>query len=58
LYLKASGALLALSRKLPLGEEAVYVPTEVKAYNTIELGRSRFVFLPLCGENFEWNDLI
>lgn len=41
-----------------LGDEAVFVPTEVKSYNTIELGRSRFLFVSLCGENFEWNDLL
>lgn len=35
---------------------AVYVPTEAKPYNTIELGRSRFLFIPLCGNNFEWKD--
>ena len=39
-----------------LGEDAVYVPTEVKPYDTIELGRSRFLFIPLCGENFEWKN--
>lgn len=40
-----------------LGEEAVYVPTEVKSHNAIELGKSRFLFIGLCGDNFEWNDL-
>lgn len=39
-----------------LNEEAVYIPTEIKPYDTIELGKSRFLFIPLCGENFEWND--
>ncbi len=39
-----------------LNEEAVYVPTELKPYDTIEMGKSRFLFLPLCGDNFEWND--
>ena len=38
-------------------DEAVYVPTEVSAFKTIELGKSRFLFVPLCGENFEWTDL-
>lgn len=41
-----------------LGGEAVYLPTEVNPYDTIELGRSRFLFLPLCGKNFEWNDYV
>jgi len=39
-----------------LNEEAVYIPTELKPYDVIELGKSRFLFVPLCGENFEWDD--
>lgn len=39
-----------------LNEEAVYVPAEVKHHDTVELGRSRFLFVPLCGENFEWEN--
>jgi len=41
-----------------LNDNAVYVPTKVEAYDTIELGKSRFLFIPLCGENFEWNDTV
>ena len=40
-----------------LNQEAVYVPTELMPYDVIELGRSKFVFVPFCGENFEWNDV-
>ena len=40
-----------------LNDAAIYVPTELKPYDTIELGKSRFIFVPLCGENFEWNDV-
>lgn len=40
-----------------LDGEAVYVPTQVHPYKTIELGKSRFLFIALCGDNFEWNDL-
>lgn len=40
-----------------LNQEAVYVPTELMPYDTIELGRSKFVFVPFCGEHFEWNDV-
>jgi len=39
-----------------LNEEAVYIPADIKPYDTIELGKSRFLFIPLCGDNFEWND--
>lgn len=40
-----------------LNGEAVYVPTDLKPYDTIELGKSRFIFVPLCGDNFEWNSM-
>jgi len=37
-------------------DEAVYAPTELKEYDSIELGRSKFLFVPFCGENFEWTE--
>lgn len=40
-----------------LNDEAVYVPTKLNPYDTIELGKSRFIFVPLCGDSFEWNDM-
>lgn len=39
-----------------LGGNAVYVPTDLNPYNVIELGNSKFVFAPFCGEHFEWKD--
>lgn len=27
----------------------------LKAYDCIEIGESKFVFVPLCGENFQWD---
>lgn len=41
-----------------LGGDAVYLPSPVKPYDTIELGKSKFLFIPLCGTNFEWKDNI
>ena len=38
-----------------LNDEAVYVPKELKPYDTIEMGKSRLLFIPLCGDSFEWN---
>ena len=35
-------------------ESAVYAPTVLKAYDTIELGNSKFAFVPFCGEHFVW----
>ena len=37
--------------------EAVYTPQQLSAYDVIELGKSKFLFIPLCGENFEWQEL-
>jgi len=37
--------------------EAVYAPIELSQFDTIELGKSKFLFIPLCGENFEWAEL-
>ena len=40
-----------------VNDEAVYTPQELSVYDTIELGKSKFIFIPLCGENFEWSEL-
>lgn len=39
-----------------LNNEPVYMPTELTAYDVIELGKSKFLFVPFCGEHFEWQD--
>lgn len=39
-----------------LNEDAVYMPQELSPYDVIELGKSRFIFVPLCGDHFEWKD--
>ena len=39
-----------------LSENAIYSPTVLMAYDVIELGKSKFIFLPFCGEHFAWND--
>lgn len=39
-----------------LNNEAVYTPTELAAYDVIQLGRSMFLFIPLCGVHFEWEN--
>ncbi|MCY6355727.1 FHA domain-containing protein [Clostridium sp. ZS2-4] len=39
-----------------LNGEAAYVPTQLSAYDVIELGKSKFLFVPFCGEHFEWED--
>lgn len=34
--------------------ESVYSPVELSKYDSIEMGKSEFLFIPLCGENFDW----
>lgn len=35
---------------------AVYVPTKLSSYDVIELGETKLLFIPLCGERFHWDD--
>lgn len=37
-----------------LNEEPVYTPMQIEAYDIIELGTCKLVFVPLCSERFEW----
>lgn len=37
-------------------EDAVYTPVKLNSYDVIELGESKFAFLPFCGEHFMWED--
>ena len=37
-------------------DAAVYTPTVLNSYDVIEMGDSKFVFVPFCGENFMWED--
>jgi sarcosine oxidase delta subunit len=39
-----------------LNEEPIYVPSVLEAYDVIELGESRFIFVPLCNDRFDWKD--
>lgn len=40
-----------------LNDEPVYTPIELNPYDIISLGKSRFLFVPLCGKNFSWDDI-
>ncbi|NFS65140.1 FHA domain-containing protein [Clostridium botulinum] len=39
-----------------LNNDPVYMPTQLTNYDVIELGKSKFLFVPFCGEHFEWQD--
>ncbi len=42
-------------RLVYLNEEEVIMPEQLKAYDVIELGETTLRFIPLCGEQFEWD---
>jgi hypothetical protein len=37
-----------------LNNEEVDIPKELKPYDKIELGQTKLIFVPLCGERFKW----
>ena len=37
-------------------DEQVETARPLKAYDIIEVGKSRLIFLPLCGEKFRWDE--
>lgn len=37
-----------------LNGDAAYSPVPLSAYDVIELGESKFLFIPFCGEHFMW----
>lgn len=41
-----------------LNGEAVYTPADIKAYDAVEMGASKFLFVPFCGEFFGWDDVM
>ncbi len=36
--------------------KALLNTVEIKIYDRLEIGRSEFIFVPLCGEKFSWKD--
>ena len=37
-------------------DEQVEMVRPLNAYDVIEVGKSQLLFLPLCGEKFQWNE--
>ena len=37
-----------------VNKKAVLASTELKAYDRLTIGQSTFIFIPLCGADFEW----
>ncbi len=38
-----------------LNDMPLYVPTPVNPYDVIEAGESKLMFIPFCGEKFQWS---
>jgi hypothetical protein len=38
-----------------MNNDAVYVPTQLKAYDRIVFGDTELLFIPLCGDRFAWS---
>jgi hypothetical protein len=36
--------------------EPIYVPYKLEAYEQIELGETKLVFVPFCNDRFNWQD--
>ena len=41
-----------------LNDSLVFSHDELRAYDKLALGKAEFVFLPLCGDRFTWDDYI
>lgn len=39
-----------------LNNEPIYVPTQIKDGDVVELGEGKFVFSPFCNNRFNWQD--
>ena len=37
-----------------LNDKGVFQTAELSAYDIVEIGKTRLIFLPLCGDKFEW----
>ena len=39
-----------------LNNKAIFQTTELQAYDRVTIGKTVLLFVPLCGENFEWEE--
>ena len=37
-------------------DAALYAPVVLSVYDVIEMGKSKFLFIPFCGDHFRWED--
>lgn len=38
-----------------VNNEALYIPKQLETYDLLEIGESKFIFVNLCGQNFDWD---
>lgn len=41
-----------------VNDEPVYIPVKLNAYDEIEFGNSKMLFIPLCSEKFKWSNVL
>ncbi len=41
-----------------LNDVPLYVPTPIAAYDLVEMGESKLMFIPFCGERFQWSNVV
>ena len=39
-----------------LNDEPIYIPARLEAYDLIELGSTKMIFVPLCSDRFQWTN--
>lgn len=39
-----------------INDKMVMIPSEIHAYDVITIGSTKLMFVPLCGERFNWNE--
>ena len=40
-----------------LNNTAIYQPQELSQHNVLQFGNSKFIYIPLCGEHWEWESM-
>ncbi len=48
---------LAKTNVVQINEEKPTTPVKLQAMDVITMGRTQFVFVPFCGEEFDWSEL-
>ncbi len=41
-----------------LNDTPLYIPTPIKAYDLVEVGESKLMFIPFCSDQFSWSSVI